>query len=147
LALPFRSQMLQPDKSAALLGDVEPPAVPAVEILSSGTAFVRRNLRLILAFLALTIGSSAAYLLFATPRFTAEAVLYIEKPQIRPVQLEPASSETSVDSRTVDSQVEILKSDAIAMAVVKSLQLAENTAFIGARTAGLTAEQDAMRVL
>jgi hypothetical protein len=32
--------MLQPDKSAALLGDVEPPAVPAAEILTSGTALV-----------------------------------------------------------------------------------------------------------
>jgi succinoglycan biosynthesis transport protein ExoP len=140
--------MLQLDKSAALLDAVEqPPAVPAAEILISGTAFVRRNLRLILTFLALIIGSSAVYLLFATPRFTAEAVLYIAKPQIRPVQFESASSDNSVDSRTVDSQVEILKSDAIAMSVVKSLQLAENPLFIGTRTAGLTAEQDAMRVL
>jgi succinoglycan biosynthesis transport protein ExoP len=139
--------MLQRDKLAALPGEVEPPAVPAAEILTSSTAFVRRNLRLILAFLALTIGTSAAYLVFATPRFTAEAVLYIEKPQIRPVQSESANSDNSVDSKTVDSQVEILKSDAIAMSVVKSLQLAENAAFIGTRTAGLTAEQDAMRVL
>jgi polysaccharide biosynthesis transport protein len=148
LDLPFRPSMLQRDKSAAVLGDVEqPPAVPAGESLTSATAFVRRNLRLILTCLALTIGSSAVYLLFATPRFTAEAVLYIEKPQIRSVQFEPSSSENSVDSRTVDSHVEILKSDAIAMSVVKGLQLAENAAFIGARTAGLTAEQDAMRVL
>lgn len=140
--------MLQPDKSAALLDDVEQaPAVPAAEILTSGPAFVRRNLRLILAFLALTIGSSAAYLLFATPRFSAEAVLYIEKPQIRPVQFESASTDNSLDSKTIDSQVEILKSDAIAMSVVKSLQLAEDAAFIGTRTPGLTAEQDAMRVL
>jgi succinoglycan biosynthesis transport protein ExoP len=140
--------MLQRDKSVALPGDVEqPPAVPAGEILTFGTAFVRRNLRLILAFLALTVGSSAAYLVFANPRFTAEAVLYIEKPQIRPVQLESTSSDSSLDSKTVESQVEILKSDAIALSVVKSLQLADNPAFIGTRTAGLTAEQDAMRVL
>lgn len=148
LALPFRLQMLRRERSAAVIEDVEQsPAVPAAETLTSGTAFLRRNLRLILAFLALTIGSSALYLLFATPRFTAEAILYIEKPQIRPVQLEPASSDSSVDSKTIDSQVEILKSDAIAMSVVKGLQLAGNAAFIGARTAGLTAEQDAMRVL
>jgi capsular exopolysaccharide synthesis family protein len=139
--------MSQPDKSAALLGEVEQaPAVPA-ESVTSGVAFIRRNLRLILIFLALSIASSAGYLLFAAPRFTAEAVLYIEKPQIRPVQLESASSDNSVDSKTVDSQVEILKSDAIAMSVVKTLQLAETAAFIGTRTAGLTAEQDAMRVL
>ncbi|WP_024512530.1 Wzz/FepE/Etk N-terminal domain-containing protein [Bradyrhizobium sp. ARR65] len=131
-----------------MLDEVEQsPAVSAAEIVTSGTAFVRRNLRLILAFLALTIGLSVLYLLFATPRFTAEAILYIEKPQIRPVQLEPAGSDNSVDSKTVDSQVEILKADAIAMSVVKALQLAKNAAFIGARTAGLTAEQDAMRVL
>jgi polysaccharide biosynthesis transport protein len=140
--------MLQPDKSAALLGDVEqPPAVPAAEILTSGTAFVRRNLRLILAFLGLTIGSSALYLLFATPRFSAEAVLYIEKPQIRAFQSESVNGDNSVDSKTVDSQVEILKLDAIAMSVVKSLKLAENAAFTGTRTSGLTAEQDAMRIL
>ncbi|MFG3598281.1 Wzz/FepE/Etk N-terminal domain-containing protein [Bradyrhizobium sp. RDI18] len=139
--------MYQPDKSTPLLGEVEQvPAVPA-ESLTSGVAFIRHNLRLILTFLALSIASSAGYLLFAAPRFTAEAVLYIEKPQIRPVQLESASSDNSVDSKTVDSQVEILRSDAIAMSVVKTLQLAENAAFIGTRTAGLTAEQDAMRVL
>jgi succinoglycan biosynthesis transport protein ExoP len=140
--------MLQPDKSAVLLGNVEqPPAVLAAEILTSSTAFVRRNLRLILALLCLTIGSCAIYLLFATPRFTAETVLYIEKPHIRPVQSEPANSDSSVDSKTIDSQVEILKSDAIAMSVIKRLQLAENAAFVGTRTAGLTAEQDAMGVL
>src|SRR5262249_8441644 len=117
------------------------------DILTSSTAFARRNLRLILAFLGLTIASSLIYLLFATPRFTAETVLYIEKPHIRPVQSEPASSDNSVDSKTIDSQVEILKSDAIIMSVVKRLQLAENAAFVGTRTSGLTAEQDAMRVL
>jgi succinoglycan biosynthesis transport protein ExoP len=147
LSLAFWPQMSQPDKSTALLGEVEQaPAVPA-ESITSGVAFIRRNLRLILTFLALSIALSAGYLLFAAPRFTAEAVLYIEKPQIRPVQLESASSDNSVDSKTVDSQVEILKSDAIAMAVVRTLQLAEAAAFIGTRTAGLTAEQDAMRVL
>lgn len=140
--------MLQPDKSTVLLGDVQqPPAVPAAEILTSSAAFVRRNLRLILALLGLTIGLSAIYLLFATPRFTAEAVLYIEKPHIRTVQSEPVTGDNSVDSKTVDSQGEILKSDAIAISVVKRLQLAENAAFLGTRTSGLTAEQDAMRVL
>jgi polysaccharide biosynthesis transport protein len=140
--------MLQPDKSAVLLGDVEqPPAVSAAEMLMSSTAFVRRNLRLILTLLGLAVASSLAYLLLATPRFTAEAVLYIEKPHIRPVQSEPVSSDNSVDSKTIDSQVEILKSDAIIMSVVKRLQLAENAAFVGARTSGLTAEQEAMRVL
>src|SRR5215472_4845157 len=139
--------MLQPDKSAALLGDVEqPPAVPVAEIVTTGTAFVRRNLRLILALLGLTIASSAVYLLFATPRFTAETALYIEKPPIRAVQSETASGDNSVDSKTIDSQVEILNSDAIAMSVVKSLQLAENAAFTGTIVSGLTAEQDAMRV-
>src|SRR5215468_3241311 len=140
--------MLKPDKSAALLGDVEqPPPVPAAEIVTYSTAFVRRNLRLILAFLGLTIASSALYLLFATPRFTADAALYIEKPQIRAVQSDTVSGDNSVDSKTIDSQVEILRSDAIAMSVVKSLQLAENAAFTGTSVSGLTAEQNAMRVL
>jgi succinoglycan biosynthesis transport protein ExoP len=140
--------VLQPDKSAVLLGDVEqPPAASAAEILTSCTAFVRRNLRLILAFFGLTIGFSAIYLLFATPRFTAEAVLYIEKPNIRAVQPEPVSNDNSVDSKTIDSQVEILRSDAITRSVVNRLQLAENAAFLGTRTSGLTAEQDAMRIL
>jgi polysaccharide biosynthesis transport protein len=121
--------------------------VLTVEIVTYGPAFVRRNLRLILVFLGLTLGSSAVYLLFATPRFTAEAVLYIEKPQIRAVQSEKVSGDNSVDSKTVDSQVEILKSDAIAMSVVRSLQLAQDAAFIGTRSSGLTPEQDAMRVL
>ncbi len=143
-----RRHVLPLDRSAvSTSGAAAAPAIATADTLTSATAFVRRNLRLILACLAATTGLAAVYLLVATPSFTAEAILYIDKPQIRPVQIPSATNDSSLDSRTIDSQVEILKSDAIAMSVVKNLQLADNSAFVGRRTPGLTAEQDAMRVL
>jgi capsular exopolysaccharide synthesis family protein len=56
--------------------------------------------------------------------------------------------ESLPDSVTVDSQVEILKSNAVALAVIRTLHLAEDREFIaGDRATGLTAEERALRVL
>jgi capsular exopolysaccharide synthesis family protein len=77
----------------------------------------------------MTLLASITYLLTATPRFAAEAVLYIEAPKVR--SLEPERRiESSTDSTTIESQVEILQSDAIVEAVVAKLGLAEDPSFL-----------------
>ena len=122
--------MLQADNSRFGAASEEfPAAIPPAEMIASVLAFVRRNGRTIITCLTITLSVSIAYLLTATPRFTAEAVLYSEAPKVR--SLEPERrNESSSDSTTVESQVEILQSDAIVQAVVARLGLADDPSFV-----------------
>jgi len=130
--------VLQPDNSRLVATSEEfGTAIPPAELIASASAFVRRSGRLILICLIMTLLASIAYLLTATPRFAAEAVLYIEAPKVR--SLEPERrTENPTDSTTIESQVEILQSDAIVEAVVAKLGLAEDPSFL-AESQGLLA--------
>jgi capsular exopolysaccharide synthesis family protein len=75
------------------------------------------------------MSAAIVYLLTATPHFTGEAVLYIEAPKVRSLDPE-RRTENPTDSMTIESQVEILQSDAIVEAVVGKLGLAEDPSFV-----------------
>jgi capsular exopolysaccharide synthesis family protein len=106
-----------------------PAAIPPGEVIVSALAFVRRNRGTILACLAITSVVSIIYLLTATPRFTAKAALYIDAPKVRVMDTE-RPIESTIDSTTIESQVEILQSDAIAAAVVTKQGLANDADFL-----------------
>ncbi|WP_426616124.1 P-loop NTPase [Bradyrhizobium sp. McL0616] len=106
-----------------------PAAIPPREVIASALALVRRNRGTILACLAITSVASIVYLLTATPRFTAKAALYIDAPKVRVMEPE-RPIEGTIDSTTIESQVEILQSDAIAAAVVTKQGLAEDAGFL-----------------
>ena len=122
--------MLQTDNSRFSTASVElPAAIPPAEAIASALAFVRRNTGTILTCLLILLSASIVYLLSATPRFTAEAALYIEAPKVHVLEPERPIG-TPIDSITIESQVEILQSDAIATAVVDKLHLAEDEGFL-----------------
>jgi polysaccharide biosynthesis transport protein len=122
--------VLQPDNSRfAATSEESGAAIRPAELIASVSAFVRRNGRLILICVMTTPLLSIVYLLTATPRFAAEAVLYIEAPKIR--SLEPERrTESPTDSTTIESQVEILQSDAVVEAAVTKLGLAKDPNFV-----------------
>jgi polysaccharide biosynthesis transport protein len=132
--------MLQHDSARFLASDDDDalPATPALEALASTTAFMRRHGGIILLCLLLMISAAIAYMLMATPRFTAEATLYIERQKLRVLQPEQVPGDAPVDSMAVESQVEILKSDAIASAVVARLHLADDRDFLEQHTSALS---------
>src|SRR5262249_60816082 len=102
--------MLQADNSRFVAASEElPEAIPPAELIASALAFVRRNGRTIIACLTITLLASIAYLLTATPRFTAEAVIYSEAPKVS--SLEPGRrTEGPSGSTTVEVQRESLES-------------------------------------
>ena len=101
--------MLQADNSRfGPTSEQFPAAIPPAEVLATALAFVRRNASTILTCLAISVSASILYLLIATPRFTAEATLYIEAPKVRALEPERPAG-TSIDSITIESQVEILQ--------------------------------------
>jgi len=85
--------------------------------------FIRRRLLIISLTCLVAWGVSFLYLIAATPKFTAEADLVI-------VSKAPLGDAASV-STIVESQIAIIKSESIARAVIRKLDLAKDPEFIG----------------
>lgn len=98
--------------------------------LSTLSSFARRQKApfLICCIIGLLLG--ALYLTFATPLYTASAYLLIDNRQVRAVQeLSPLSDSPLLDTATVESQVEVLRSEKVALAVIDQLKLNQNPMF------------------
>src|SRR5208282_2784029 len=112
--------MLQIDKARS---GVEPaPQVADVasaeELYASFIAFLRRQFPVIVFVMLLTLGLAVVYIFTAPPRYTGEAVLIIDTHKLDLFQQQnPLGIDMPVDTSMVDSQVEILKSENIGLAV------------------------------
>jgi succinoglycan biosynthesis transport protein ExoP len=125
--------MLQIDKAKSA---VEP--VPSVdgtsldELYTAAVKFVRRQFPVIIFVMLATVGLGAVYVFSAAPRYTATAEMIMDTHKLQLFQQQSAAGvDIPVDSATVDSQVEILKSENIALSVIKDLHLNDDPEFIG----------------
>lgn len=85
---------------------------------------LRRQRRLILVTLALIVGAALAYILTATPIYRATALVQIETGgQSLLDSSNQSGNQAAVINARVDSEVEILRSQATALAVVEAAQL------------------------
>lgn len=112
-------------------GDAATPA----ERLASFRSFVRRQWPIIAFVALLTNALAIVYVITTAPSYTAQTLMMIDtgRPQILQQQ---GFGDPVVDSGLVDSQVEILKSAKISLAVIKELHLAEDPEFVS-RGSGL----------
>jgi len=108
----------------------------AAQTFTSFIAFARRQLPTIAFVVALTVALGLVYLFTTPPRFTAQALLVIDTRKVQVFQQQSILGDVSIDSATVDTQVEILKAEKIALAVIKDLRLTEDPEFVGG-TGGL----------
>jgi succinoglycan biosynthesis transport protein ExoP len=128
--------MLQLNKSTtAQLTETGPPNLnpsapesSAADLFSTVIGLIRRQYLIILAVGPLVMGLAAMYLLTTPPLYSAEAMIMID---IGKVKLFPQSilAGDTVDSATVDSQIEILKSENLAFSVIKKLHLDQDAEF------------------
>jgi succinoglycan biosynthesis transport protein ExoP len=127
--------MLQTSKTRPLpLVDDEAPTsefVTPAEILDSFLRFVRRQFWLVLFVTALMVALGIVYVVTTPPTFTAKATMIVDtrKPQL--FQQQSVYSDAVIDSAMVASEVEILKSENVALAVIKKLRLTEDLEFVG----------------
>ncbi|MBV9407020.1 MAG: AAA family ATPase, partial [Acidobacteriaceae bacterium] len=93
--------------------------------------FVRRRFSAIAFTVVLMLALATLYIVTAPPRFTGHAVLMIDthKSQVFQQQQSPLG-DLPIDSATVDTQIEILNSENIALSVVKQLHLDQDPEFI-----------------
>lgn len=97
------------------------------------TGFVRRQCKVFLVIPAVTVAVGLVYLFVTPPQYTATATLLIDSSTLRVLQnqLQP-QGDIPLDALQVGSQVEVLASQKLALAVVRNLNLAEDPEFIGA---------------
>src|SRR5262245_28421644 len=112
--------MLQATRPAAI--DIEPTqgGGSLLELASWALGIVRRQF-LVMIFAALPVISLATlYAFTASPFYIAEATILIDP---RKVQLFPGATfaEGGVDSSTLESQIELLKSERVGLEVIKKL--------------------------
>ena len=116
-------------KSAALF-EKTPDELPMVD-LERLLAIARRQWRIVAIAVAITLTLGVAYLLTAVPIYSADASLLIDtNNQKLADQLSAAPSNALDDETNILSQVELLKSKKIALAVSEKLDLKNNAAFM-----------------
>src|SRR5215469_8884674 len=101
-----------------------------VEALESFAGLVRRQFPVILFVLLLILAVVAVFLFTTPPRYTAQAKLLIDSRKVQLFQQQSVLGEIPVESATVESQIEILKSENIALSVIKDLHLIEDPEFV-----------------
>jgi succinoglycan biosynthesis transport protein ExoP len=110
------------------------PEAPSLEqTLSSALALIGRQYPVMIFTLLLCICLAGVYVFTATKRYTGIAVLVIDSRKMQGLQTQAPTGggDNPIDSAMVDSQVEILKSEAIAAAVIKDLKLVDSPEFMG----------------
>jgi polysaccharide biosynthesis transport protein len=100
--------------------------------LSYALALIGRQYPVMIFTLLLCIGVAGVYVVTAPKRYSGTAVLMIDSRKMQGLQTQVATGgDNPIDSAMVDSQVEILKSETIASAVIKDLRLTDSPEFTG----------------
>ncbi len=100
------------------------------DLLESFVHFWRQQRRVIFITVLLALGLGTAYLLVAQPSYTAVATMLIDARKSSFLQDKPATSEVTLDTAAVESQLIVLKSDNVALAVINKLRLADDPEFV-----------------
>src|ERR1700694_1372211 len=110
----------------------EAASAPMSALIEQLRGFVRRQYQVFLIVPALAIAIGLLFLLFTSAQYTATATLLIDSSSLRVLQsqLQP-QGDIPLDTLQVGSQVEVLASRKIALAVIRDLKLAEDPEFIG----------------
>jgi succinoglycan biosynthesis transport protein ExoP len=92
---------------------------------------VRRQFPTIVAVVSACLILGLLYLFTAAPQFTSTASMVIDTRKVQLFQQSSVLGDLAVDSATVETQVEILKSENISLAVIRDLHLIEDPEFVG----------------
>ncbi len=115
--------------------DREPPedSVTLSELVEQFTGIIRRQLPIFVFVIACVTALGLVYLITTPPSFTAHAIMLIDSSKLRVLQQQEAPlGDVSIDTAQVETQVEILKSENIGLAVIKDLKLTDEPEFVGA---------------
>src|SRR5437762_14079931 len=117
--------MLQTKITSREIESTAPEAPSLEQTISSALALVSRQYPVMIFTRLLCICLAGVYVFTAPKRYTGTAVLVIDSRKMQGLQTQAPTGggDNPSDSAMVDSQVEILKSDTIAAAVITALKL------------------------
>jgi succinoglycan biosynthesis transport protein ExoP len=110
---------------------VTPEEKSPQELLEHLLGIVRRQYAVILFVGVLTMALALIYVVTATPRFVAVATMFIDRGKVQPFSQQQLLIDSPIDSTAIESQIEIIKSDAVALSVINNLHLTDDPEFGG----------------
>src|SRR5208282_5400637 len=117
------------DHGAVDYGITQAEAASPAALIETLLNVVRRQIAPIAYVTGLTMMLSVLYLYVTPPTFKAEATVLIDRGKVQLFQQQQLFLDSPVDAAAIESQIQILKSDNIARAVIKSLRLTESPEF------------------
>ncbi len=102
----------------------------AAEFYAAGIGYLRRQYISIILTLLVSLALGVVYILFCQPYYSGTAILIVDAPKTQFFQSQSSFADTPIDSSTVDTQIQILKSDDLALSVIKELHLDDDPEFV-----------------
>ena len=100
------------------------------ELIQYFSLVLRQQFILILLISVLVFALGALYAVVTPPTFTARATILIDRGKVQ-AQLGGMARELPVDPVEIESQIQLIKSEAVALAVIRKLDLANDPEFTG----------------
>jgi succinoglycan biosynthesis transport protein ExoP len=123
--------MLQINKRASLSGHDAPKVVaPLIEAIQDAIRIVRRQLPIVSVIILCSLALAILYLVNTPPRFTASGAMVIDTRKVQVLDKESVLGDAQIDAATVQTQVAMLQSDNIALAVIRKLHLVDDPEFV-----------------
>jgi polysaccharide biosynthesis transport protein len=133
----LQSNMLQNDRTRALLDSVMPREQAEGgglgELVNFALGFLRRQYLVIIFTAVLALAASAIYLRITTPTYTGQVKVLFGNSKAQFVQQQSMFEEAPINSPQLETQLQILMSNTIAISVINQLKLAEDPDFKGSR--------------
>ena len=131
--------MLTRNPDAYGKGDAEFRVDPILALFDIGAVIgtLRRQWPLIAGSVALFLLLGVGYLFTAAPKFTATTTVMIDARKNQLLQTQQVVGDLQIDASAIESQTEILKSESVALSVIKDLKLTSDPEFNGQGGKGL----------
>ncbi|MCP3460082.1 polysaccharide biosynthesis tyrosine autokinase [Bradyrhizobium sp. CCGUVB23] len=128
----LQTRIPSPSSSSPQIQGVEQPSLE--QTVAGAIGLISRQYPVMILTVLVCLGLAGSYLVSATKRYTGTAVLMIDSRKMQGLQTQgaPGAGDNPIDSAMVDSQVEVLKSETIASAVIKDLHLLDSPEFMRA---------------
>ncbi|MGH6846548.1 MAG: polysaccharide biosynthesis tyrosine autokinase [Methylocella sp.] len=125
--------MLQVSKASPLASDDAEGLTSShlIKAFSSFKLILKRQFRVFLVLMACTTALGLLYLFITPPSFTASGTMVIDSHRVQLSQQKPDLGAMPIDTGAVQTEVEVLLSRTISLAVIRELRLTEDPEFAG----------------
>lgn len=125
----LQNNMLQNDRTRALLDAVVPREQAEGglgQLVDFALGFLRRQYLTVIFTAALALAVSAIYLLITPPTYTGQVKVLFGNPKAQFLQQQSLFADAPIDNAQFETQIQIIKSKAIATTVINRLKIADD---------------------